>query len=79
MTGPDLKVVKFTGVPGVREILESALEKDLTEVLVIGWSKDGDLCWTASCKGNTGELLHLLEGAKFDLLSQHAGLEPPAD
>lgn len=74
MSGPDLKVVNFAGVSKSKEVLDVAIEEDLSEVLVIGWTKDGGLYWNSSINGNTGELLHMLKGTEFDLMSEHAGL-----
>jgi hypothetical protein len=74
MSGPDLKVVNFSGTPAAKEVLEAATAEDLSEVLVIGWTKEGQLYWNSSVRQNTGELLHLMEATKFNLMTEHSGL-----
>ena len=49
----------------VERVLDGA--RDLQEVLVIGWDKDGEL-YGASSTGEVGELLELIERFKFKLL-----------
>lgn len=39
----DLKVVPLPGMSGVSEALQTATNHDLSEVLVLGWTKDGKL------------------------------------
>lgn len=68
-----MKVVNFKGVSQVPEVLQKAVEADLSEVVVIGWTKkDGELYMNASCEHNTGEVLHLIEAFKFQLMRAHS-------
>ncbi len=50
----------------VDKVLDGA--RDLEEVLVIGWDKDGDI-GAGSSTGDVAELLHLIERFKFKLLA----------
>jgi hypothetical protein len=53
----------------VERVLSSAIDKDLSEVMVIGWTKEGKLYLAVSGSG-LGDCLILLERAKSALLDQ---------
>lgn len=61
----------FTGITAERFepniMLEHATRAELTDVVIIGWDKDGDLYFLAS-NGNGPECLWLIEQAKKSLL-----------
>lgn len=65
------KVVPFPGVTfldiPVARILEGAAAKDLTDVCVLGWTRDGELYFSSS-KADGGDVLWLLEKTKMLLL-----------
>ncbi len=48
-------------------VLSKAQEADLDAVVVIGWSKDGDV-YFASSYADSAQVIYLLERAKHDLL-----------
>jgi hypothetical protein len=68
----NIKVVNLPGVSQAKEILELAIADDLSEVLIIGWMKNGQLYMNSSINSKTGEILHLLEASKFELLKDHS-------
>lgn len=51
----------------VERILNKALNKDLDEVVVIGYTKEGEF-YFASSKANGHEVLWLLQGAEYKLI-----------
>jgi len=46
-------------------VLQSAIERELDTVLVLGWAKDGGL-YMASSEGSLAENITMLELAKFE-------------
>lgn len=50
------------------KILKSAIDKKITNVIVLGW--DGDEFYAASCKSNIGEALYMFEKAKQVLMQE---------
>lgn len=48
-------------------VLEGAAEYGLTEVVIVGFDKDGDF-YFASSQANSGDVIYLLERAKYNLL-----------
>lgn len=62
----------FTGITpnnyDANVMLEAATRADLTDVIIMGWDKDGDLFFSASM-GDGPECLWLIEKAKAALLS----------
>lgn len=64
-------VLKFTGVTRLSVdpdgVLEGAMGQ-LSDVVLIGWGKEGELWFACSQKCTTAELLYLLESAKAELL-----------
>jgi len=66
------KIIPFTGVtfldlPATR-ILEGACRVDLESVVVVGWTRAGELYFAAS-KADGGDVLWLLEKSKMMLLN----------
>lgn len=58
----------------VERILRQATAADLEHVIVIGWTKDGEMYFAGSQAGGP-ETLWLIELAKRDLLEIGAGVE----
>lgn len=72
----DLKVVSLHGLSSVGEVLQEAKDADLVEVLVLGWTKEGQLYnHSSTSTSNPAEIIHLMEAFKFELLAGHSGLK----
>lgn len=65
------KVINFPGVTNLdippERVLQAAIEADLDEVIISGWTKDGEL-WTSSSTADGGNCLWLWEQLKLTLL-----------
>lgn len=65
-------ILRFNGITTLdlptEQVLEMAKEAGLTDVVVIGYDKDGDE-YFASSKSDGGDVLWLLERAKYKLLT----------
>ena len=66
------EVLEFTGATKVdippEKVIEGASEERLKSVFIVGWDQDDNL-FMASSDGSIGEILHLLEIAKRELLN----------
>lgn len=62
----ELNAPTLLDIPSER-ILNKALEQGITDVIVIGYDKDGDF-YFASCQADGGSVLWLLEMAKRKLI-----------
>lgn len=51
----------------VDRVIKGALEKDLEQVVVIGWDEEGNL-YLASSTGRQADIVHLLEFSKLAIL-----------
>lgn len=64
-------IVAFPGITTLdipaERVLQRAIDEPITDVVVLGWDKDGDF-YFASSKADGGDVLWLLEIAKGKLL-----------
>ena len=72
-----LKIVKFPApdTRGAKEVLESALKKDLTNVIVLSQRENGDIYHAASDSMTLSEINWIIDSYKFWLITDAGSKE----